>query len=556
MFEQVCNESIREQIVDNDLKIPADNKSRMKLVSKAWRIRPMSYKQFSNLVSKQNAFYNTLVKLNGQEDPLRKTLLIIDEAHKLYSGDLSSIEQPDMDKFHSAVMNSYVTSGKNSVKLLLMTATPITKDPMEMIKILNLCKKPDEQMPTDFSAFSQKYLDDEGKFSEPGQKTFLDNIAGLVSYLNREKDARQFAQPQIESVSVSIVPNIKTVQMFDKKAVAQYMESEVANVKTDLKDIAERLSSEPNVTAKNFQFLKDKCNNIDESKLQRDCKKIVAANIKELVQEAKDEMTRMKESVKEIRKNIKERNELRKGFMKDIAENREHLAEDYADYKNSLYYQLKTKCVKTTRSTNAFREEVFTTHPEFTDWAKEIEEHNQRILELQSTLKQDTENYKNRIMRIKKLLKTDLNELERSIVKMVLRDERKTMRIMSREKTRAHKEEIGKIQKSIKTTQKAREKKYAKLRKTLKNRIATEKRELKKEKTEEKKLEKALLKQQNNMSERIENLAYMYSENIDKEINSARNSLRREKQDKIEKKKTDAATRKANKEALRKTKKA
>jgi hypothetical protein len=559
MFEQVCNESIREQIIDNDLKIPEDNKLRMKLVSKAWRIRPMSYKQFSNLVSKQNAFYNTLVKLNGQEDPLRKTLLIIDEAHKLYSGDLSAIEQPDMDKFHSAVMNSYTTSGKNSVKLLLMTATPITKDPMELIKILNLCKKPDQQFPIDFNAFSNKYLDDEGKFSESGQKMFLDNIAGLVSYLNREKDARQFAQPEIERVSVPIVPDIKLVQTFDKKAVAQYMESDIVNIKTDLKDIVERLSNEPTVTAKNFKFLNDKCDVIEEPKLQRECKKIVTANIKELVLEAKDEMNRMKENVKEIRKNIKSRNELRKGFMKDIIENREHLAEDYADYKNSLYYQLKTKCAKTSRSTNAFREEVFTTHPEFSEWSKEIQSHNQRIQELQVALKQDTENYKNRILRIKKLLKTDLNELERSVVKMVLRDERKTMRVMSREKTRAAKEEIGKINKAIKTTQKAREKKYAKLRKTLKARIGAEKRELKKEKTEEKKIQKALLKQENNlnnMTERIQNLAYVYSENIDHEINNARESLRREKQEKIEKKKTDAITRKANKEALRKTKKA
>jgi len=549
MFEQVCNESIREQIVDSDLKIPADNRLRMKLVSKAWRIRPMSYKQFSNLVSKQNAFYNTLVKLNGQEDPLRKTLLIIDEAHKLYSGDLSAIEQPDMDKFHGAVMNSYVTSGKNSVKLLLMTATPITKDPMEMIKILNLCKKPDEQFPSNFEAFSQKYLDNEGKFSESGQKTFLDNIAGLVSYLNREKDARQFAQPEIERVSVPIVPDIKTVQMFDKKAVAQYMENEVANIKTDLKDIAERLSNEPNVTAKNFQFLNDKCKNIEESKLKSECKKIVAANIKELVQEAKDEMARMKENVKEIRKNIKGRNELRKLFMKDISENREHLTEDYADYKNSLYYQLKTKCAKTSRSTNAFREEVFATHPDFIDLTKELEEYNQRIQELQNTLKQDTESYKNRILRIKKLLKTNLNELERSVVKMVLRDERKTMRVLSREKTKAAKDEIGKINKAIKITQKVREKKYAKLRKTLKKQINSEKKDLKKIKTEEKRLYKAMLKQENNLTERIQNLAHVYSENIDDEIKTARESLKKEKQDK-------ASTRKANKEALRKTKKA
>jgi hypothetical protein len=543
MFEQVCNESIREQIVGNDLKIPDNNKLRMKLVSKAWRIRPMSYKQFSNLVSKQNAFYNTLVKINGQEDPLRKTLLIIDEAHKLYSGDLPSGEQPDMEKFHGAVMNSYLISGKNSVKLLLMTATPITKDPMEMIKILNLCKKPDEQFPSNFEAFRQEYLDNDGKFSESGQKAFLDNVAGLISYLNREKDARQFSQPQIERVSVSIVPDLKTVQMFDKKAVAQYMESGINEIKEDLKDIAERISREPAVTAKNFQFLKDKCDDVDVPALKRECKKIVAANIKELVQEAKDEMARMKENVKEIRKNIKERNELRKVFMKDISENREQLTEDYAQYKNSLYYQLKTKCAKTTRTTSAFKEDVFNTNPDFTDLTSEIDAYNQRIQELQAMLKQDAEGYKNRILRIKKLLKTDLSELERSVVKMVLRDERKTMRVMSREKTRAIKDEINKAQKAIKTTQKAREKKYAKLRKTLKTKISAEKKDLKKVKSEENRLNKALLKQENNldnMTDRIQNLAYVYSKNIDDEMRSVRENYNKEQKEK----KASASTRK------------
>jgi hypothetical protein len=78
MFDQVCNEDIREKIQNSSLIIPEEQKKRMKLLSKSWRIRPMSYKQFSNLVSKQNAFYKTLVKINGEIDPLRKTLLIID----------------------------------------------------------------------------------------------------------------------------------------------------------------------------------------------------------------------------------------------------------------------------------------------------------------------------------------------------------------------------------------------------------------------------------------------------------------------------------------------
>jgi hypothetical protein len=550
MFDQVCNESIREQITDAAYKIPADMKSRMKLVSKAWRIRPMSYKQFSNLVSKQNTFYNTLVKINGQEDPLRKTLLIIDEAHKLYSGDLSTIEQPDMEKFHTAVMNSYLTSGSQSVKLLLMTATPITKDPMELIKLLNLCKSPDRQFPSSFDTFGEKYLDTEGAFSKTGEKRFLDDIAGHISYLNREKDARQFAQPQIERISVPIISDIKMAEMFDKKAVRMYMESDLNELQNELKENADKIADEINVTAGDFAFLKDRCAEIDDPQLKRECKKIVAANIKDLVSEAKEEMERMKSTVKEIRATIKERNELRKSLSKDITANQTQFAEQYAEYKNSLYYQLKSKCAKPVKITNKFREDVFENHPDFIDFNRELDAYNERIDELQTALKLDTEGYKNRISRIKKLLKTDLNQLERSVVKMVLRDERKTMRVLTREKTKSTNDMVNKIQKAAKITQKARDKKYAKLRKTLKTELMKDKRDMKKVKTEEKKLQKALLKQEGNLdgvSERIQYLVDTYSKNIEAEIDNAREALHQER--------ADRATRKAQAKTQRKTKK-
>jgi len=213
MFDQVCNESIRHKIQNSNLQIPKEQNKRMHLLSKSWKIRPMSYKQFSNLVSKQNSYYKDLVKINGEADPLRKTLLIIDEAHKLYGGgDLSSIERPDMKALHQALMNSYAVSGADSVKLLLMTATPITQSPMELIQLINLCKPIDEQMPTDFSEFSENYLNEMGQFTGKGRDKYLDDISGYVSYLNREKDARQFSQPQIEYVNTPIIENFKDIE--------------------------------------------------------------------------------------------------------------------------------------------------------------------------------------------------------------------------------------------------------------------------------------------------------------------------------------------------------
>jgi len=562
MFEQVCNEGIREQIVNDDLQIPAENKKRMKLVSKAWRIRPMSYKQFSNLVAKQNAFYHSLVKINGEEDPLRKTLIIIDEAHKLYGGDLSALEQPDMSAFHKALMNSYIVSGNQSVKIILMTATPITKNPMEMIQLLNLCRKSDDQFPTTFELFREQYLDDDGRFTDGSEKKYLNKIAGYISYLNREKDARQFSQPEIYKVSVPIVPDVKLVETFDKKAVKQYMESDRVKLAEELKEKVEEMKKETNVTAKDFEYLKDKCDESGSPQFNKECKKIVNQNIRELVQEAKSEMSGMKDTVKEIRKLIRERNELRKTVFGKISENRENDEEEYKNYKNSLYYQLKSKCAKSIKTMNAHKNEMYSTDNELIEWSNLIEAYNDRIKELQNSLKADTESYKNRILYIKKLLKTNLNELERSVVKSVLRDERKTMRVISRQKNKDVKNETDALKKQIKTTQKRCQKKYAKLRKTLKKHISDEKKELRKQESEEKKAKRQMDRENGRLSqmdERLETLTDFYSTKIDREIEKSRRDIesseeqkreqKLQKQREKDEKARDRATRKSLKDA-------
>lgn len=205
MFDQVCHIVLQEKMA-NGFKIPEASTDRLRLLSSSWKIRPMSYKQFSNLVTGKNSLYQDLVAINGKEDPLKKTLLIIDEAHKLYGGtDLSSTERPDMVRLHKAIMNSYTVSGKDSVRLLMMTATPITNDPMELVKLLNLCRESEFQLAHEYDKFAEEFaVDNTGKFTKKGSRKFLDTVAGYISYLSREKDARQFSQPLITNVNVPL----------------------------------------------------------------------------------------------------------------------------------------------------------------------------------------------------------------------------------------------------------------------------------------------------------------------------------------------------------------
>jgi hypothetical protein len=496
MFDQVCSGPIRNKITLSKLAIPDEQNKRMRLLSNSWRIRPMSYKQFSNLVSKQNAFYKTLVKINGEADPLRKTLLIIDEAHKLYGGgDLSSIERPDMNALHQAIMNSYELSGRDSVRLMLMTATPITEDPLELIKLINLMKPIREQMPTNFEEFSNIYLDNDGKFTDDGRERYLNDIAGYVSYLNREKDARQFAQPIIKSINAPIISDIEQAKRFDKKIVRDVMSSDINELKNQIIENNNKLKGELSEVNENmFSFLKKEiCNGLEKKSLKQ-CETVVKHNIKQMVAEAKEEIKVIRDSIKQIRELVKQRNLARKESLSGVKQNTEQFAEDYDKYKNTLLYALKNNCgIKITG--NSKLNELIKTHPVIKSYDEEIELYNVKIQELQNKLKLDVLQYKKKLEKLKLLLKDDLSELERSVIKMTIRDERKTQRNLIKLKRKDNITIEKELKDSIRKTEKRRKKKYGNIRKTIKERIAEEKHNEKEIEMEEKELRQALRKQ-------------------------------------------------------------
>lgn len=252
MFQQVCSLVIQDRIKKGET-IPEDAiHYPKKYLSNAW-IEPISYKQFSNLLEGKNDLYHKMVDRNGKDDPLRKTLVILDEAHKLYAPDLLPSERPNVNTLRERIHHSYRHSKADSCKVLLMTATPFNTDPMEMIALLNLLRPADEAMPVEYEKFESKYLDaSTGLFTPAGRTKYLDDISGYVSYLNREKDARQFAIPELHSVVVSMsrshVNDLK-VELSDKeKAFDQVVEDidegtdALKKVKAKIKeDLAKRL---------------------------------------------------------------------------------------------------------------------------------------------------------------------------------------------------------------------------------------------------------------------------------------------------------------------------
>lgn len=543
MFDQVCNESIRNQIEYQDLEIPKDSQDRMKLLSKAWAIRPMSYKQFSNLILKRNAIYDKLKKLNGAEDPLRKCLLIIDEAHKLYGGDdLSSIEKPDMNALKKAIHYSYQYSGADSVRLLLMTATPITKDPMELIKLVNLCKPAIEQIPDDFDVFSSQYLDDEGNFSTSGKKQYLDDIAGYVSYLNREKDARQFSQPMIEYVETPIVRNIKEVENYDKKIMRDILESGMGGLKEQIKTEQKKLEGElSQINKAKFAFLKEECEELS-GKDKSQCTKVVNQNITKMVNEAKDYIKNIKENIKDMNKLLKERktikNEALKKIKANILSNAQNFGSEYDMYKNTVAYQLKNKCSKRAKNETDLNTHI-KDHPEIQKYNEQLEGYNKQIEHLGNNLKVLAENYRIRIKQLKDLLKTNLTDIERNVIRMVMRDEAKEYKKMQKFTDKNNKMTEKEIKEDIKDVTKLRNTKKKELVKDIKAAIKAEKKQTRAVKSDLKKIRKTM-RSKGVKHEVLRDIVHKYKSKIEEDLVAV-------KEEAIEKERAKQAVKEAKK---------
>ena len=346
MYKQVCSIDVQNQI-KNGLVLPKNITNKFKYISSNW-MEPISYKQFSNMLLKKNKIYNEMVRRNGEKDPLHKTLLIIDEAHKLYSEAVAKSEKPNTDILEEMIHSSYKNSGKDSVRVMLMTATPFTEDSMEMIKLLNLLRK--DALPSEFDTFSKTYLDDQGYFSKKGFKLFQDEISGYISYLNRSQDARNFAHPVIQNVfaPLSTEQEVKTklknkfdVSMKELKEQTKVLKERLKDLKAEgrekkkdkeiikkcIEDVKEKYQDSVDEAKYTKKQKTEKCKDLPV-KQRKDCREDVIDEYNEIIEDLKasKEAALLKckqlenDDLKEVLKEIDEIN-------KQIEENKEKVAE-------------------------------------------------------------------------------------------------------------------------------------------------------------------------------------------------------------------------------------
>ena len=494
MFDQVCNESIRT-MVRLGVPIPADQKGRMRLLSKAWSIRPLSYKQFSNMVLGKNEIYKALVKRNGAADPLRKTLIIIDEAHKLYGeGGLSAIEKPDMNAFSEALMRSYEVSGSESVRLLIMTATPITTSPMEFVKLLNLCKERFNRIEDSFELFAETYLDETGMFSAEGRRRFLDEMSGHVSYLNREKDARTFAQPIVRHIVAPILQS-PLYRDFDPRIMSVLLKTDTGVLEQELQAAIERKNTMyENVKAESFVAIKSICEQFAEDKsLRTACTRFANEAIREIIEYTKVKRVENREAVKEIRERIadfkREKTALLKemrvrikaktgksDFGKDSEEEDDDddeeeedfskkpipdFSDDFNKYNESTFNAIKTKCK------DPPKRDVFNAHPGVVRANILVEEGKEGIEKTAKMMKSMTENLKEGEKELRHAIRAEKDVAKKAALRQLLAiklSENKSVLIESRKVVKEENKnttmKIKDSKKDIKTLKRSLEKKY------------------------------------------------------------------------------------------------
>ena len=199
IFGSICSIPIMEE-VEKGNPVPQDFQQQKRMLSKAW-FPPISYRTFQNALEGKNEL-GRLLKKKG--DPLRKTFLVMDEVHKLQDGDLGGAESADFGIIQSYIHKSYEMSNKDSVRPLLMTATPITDSPNSLFDILNtLIDKPNNRL-MPFQQFRESFTTQDGTILPEGKEYFQAKTKGLISYLNREYDPTTFAQPVFHKIAVPI----------------------------------------------------------------------------------------------------------------------------------------------------------------------------------------------------------------------------------------------------------------------------------------------------------------------------------------------------------------
>lgn len=170
----------------------------------------------------------------------------------------------------------------------------------------------------------------------------MDDIAGHISYLNREKDARQFSQPVMHHVNVPF-NNKAMIRSLDKHIVSRNHELETRALKAEVAQKAEEIENH----FKTFdKFMvphsdTDVCEEIKTPALQKKCYTAVNKKRMALVKSVKELAKTKRGQIKGIKGQVKELTRAKKSKLVSIKREMNRDRDFYKDvYMKSAYYKL------------------------------------------------------------------------------------------------------------------------------------------------------------------------------------------------------------------------
>lgn len=331
--EHVCHPKMIEnakRITDSEQKVKTFNA----ITNRAW-LKPVSYRSFSNITKKKSKLYKKLVERNGVKDPLKKTIIIIDEAHNFTTFKPIGFTKHESAKFEDIrdmIHNSYKTSGNDSARVLLLSATPGLNGAIGAINMLNLLEpKSSNRLPTKSDEFIKKFLkSDLSGFNKEGRSEFGRLANKYVSFLDTTKDHTKFAKKVFETYNdpvsrvkedLQLKLKMKKNESISEKCKKSNLIKQVNNViKMPGMDTRTKIVAIDNILKHtDIQISDHKALFINIKKLVADCKKkyskiedqercisSIKKNKKDAKDKLKDEIQFEAEKCKAIFKNEKE----------------------------------------------------------------------------------------------------------------------------------------------------------------------------------------------------------------------------------------------------------
>jgi len=182
-------------------------------------VKSLEHKLNTSFTSKINYIsmdaYNAASQIEKYDIELDNSVIIIDEAHNFCRSIINGSEQSNAHRIYTQIMKA------KNIKLIMLTGTPISKDPFQLVPYINMLSGKDI-LPIYYEQFNDLYIDRINDTIK--NKAYLANrLLGLISYATVSEDSKDkypLELPMIVSrVEMSKLQYRKYIQAREKEEI-------------------------------------------------------------------------------------------------------------------------------------------------------------------------------------------------------------------------------------------------------------------------------------------------------------------------------------------------